>query len=56
MTQLAFLQHEWAVFEAASKVEAAVHADPRSALLLRPSRLVTGGQLDIRASRGARRG
>ena len=32
MSQFIFLQHEWAaVFEAASKAEAAVHADPRTA-------------------------
>jgi len=32
MSQFTFLQHEWdAVFEAASKAEAAVHADPRTA-------------------------
>src|SRR5438552_5096594 len=32
MSQLAFLQREWdAVFEAASKAEAAVHSDPRTA-------------------------
>lgn len=32
MTQFTFLQHEWiAVFESASKAEAAVHADPRTA-------------------------
>ena len=32
MSQFAFLQREWgAVFEAASKAEAAVHADPRTA-------------------------
>jgi type I site-specific restriction endonuclease len=32
MSQFAFLQREWAaVFEAASKAEAAVHADPRAA-------------------------
>ncbi len=32
MSQLTFLQHEWAaVFGAASKAEAAVHADPRTA-------------------------
>lgn len=32
MSQFAFLQHEWAaVFEAASKAEAAVQADPRTA-------------------------
>src|SRR5262245_23921436 len=32
MTQFAFLQREWStVFEAASKAEAAVHADPRTA-------------------------
>ena len=32
MSQFAFLRHEWAaVFEAASKAEAAVHADPRTA-------------------------
>ena len=32
MTQFAFLQREWpAVFEAAGKAEAAVHADPRTA-------------------------
>jgi type I restriction enzyme R subunit len=32
MSQFVFLQHEWAaVFEAASKAEAAVHANPRTA-------------------------
>jgi type I restriction enzyme R subunit len=32
MSQFAFLQREWAaVFDAASKAEAAVHADPRTA-------------------------
>lgn len=32
MSQFAFLQREWvAVFEAASKAEGAVHADPRTA-------------------------
>jgi len=32
MSQFAFLQREWpAVFEAAAKAEAAVHADPRTA-------------------------
>lgn len=32
MSQFTFLQREWAaVFEAASKAEAAVHADPRTA-------------------------
>jgi len=32
MSQFIFLQHEWAaVFEAASKAEAAMHADPRTA-------------------------
>lgn len=32
MTPFTFLQREWtAVFEAASKAEAAVHADPRTA-------------------------
>lgn len=32
MSQFVFLQHEWAaVFEAASKAETAVHADPRTA-------------------------
>lgn len=32
MSQFVFLQHEWAaVFEAASKAEAAVHVDPRTA-------------------------
>ena len=32
MSQFAFLQHEWAaVFEAASKAETSVHADPRTA-------------------------
>lgn len=32
MSQFAFLEHEWpAVFEAAAKAEAAVHADPRTA-------------------------
>ncbi len=32
MSQFAFLEHEWTtVFEAASKAEAAIHADPRTA-------------------------
>ena len=32
MSQFAFLQHEWpVVFDAASKAEAAVHTDPRTA-------------------------
>ena len=32
MTQFAFLEREWVtVFESASKAEAAVHADPRTA-------------------------
>ncbi|MDL1859789.1 hypothetical protein FBR04_02010 [Betaproteobacteria bacterium PRO7] len=32
MSQFAFLQREWpAVFEAASKAEGALHADPRTA-------------------------
>ena len=32
MSQFAFLQGEWsAVFDAAAKAEAAVHADPRTA-------------------------
>ena len=32
MSQFAFLQREWsAVFDAASRAEAAVHADPRTA-------------------------
>ena len=34
MSQFVFLQREWsAVFEAASKAEAAVHADPRTTCL-----------------------
>jgi hypothetical protein len=31
MSQFAFLQREWAVFDAAANAEAAVHADPRTA-------------------------
>jgi type I restriction enzyme R subunit len=32
MSQVSFLQREWpAIFEAASKAEAAMHADPRTA-------------------------
>ena len=37
MSQFAFLQGEWsAVFDAVSKAEAAVHADPRERLASTP--------------------
>jgi type I restriction enzyme R subunit len=49
MSQFAFLAREWAsVFEAASQAEAAVHADPRTALAgFLAGRALTGSQLEF---------
>ena len=54
VSQFAFLQREWAsVFEAASKAEAAVRADPRTACFYARRTLELAVKLGLQARRGA---